>query len=987
GEDGDAVVAPEFETMSLRDYLPAELGGDPLNGFEPSPLTGFYIKPKLGGGPIDDALVLNGGSTNGIVVYEYIEGLHPEDMEEFDGDLFATGFDEQIIRVDLSEDGRTALNRADIESDNAFQTSAGTNPLDITIGPDGTIWVAGHGASNIYAFVPGGVPVQETGNDDNDQLLDAFDPFQLDALNGLGLNSKVSAGEVFEFTMENEIGAPNGLGGFVLGLTGHMVNYDTEFFIPSSGVVSSGVLDGGIAGKLQIEGDAVGDGSAELGENTVTYALQAGVNFDDTSKRILLESEISNVWTEFNQEAGQSQGIYFGTGTQFDFASFNFAINGDGDEVVRVYIELNDEVAFDLEYAAPGMTDDTDEDLVMRVIIDREALTVQAVWEYVTDAGPVTGQSVVIDLGALGPNNLSEAIVGAGQGGFKAREAPGDTGEQGAMIFGDFSNGAFIDLGLAVGVTGRVEQTSAEGGALFTPEFDNLLITASDEQGDFAANVNDEIAGSVAFGETLIVDVAALLANDSSFEGGTLSISSVEADGDGTAMLINGGTQVSYTPGSINDTGFTYTVADSANDATATAKADVDVTLAPGTSQVLYRVNAGSGTVAAVDDGPDWIGDTTTEGAAFISSTSASNPYTQDLTNTEGEMDLTFLENQDDIPWQLFTHERGDTTSAGNLEYAFDVTEGSTYAVTLYYVENWNGIFGSAVPRVFDVAVNGTVPTEFDDLNPVQEAADALGLDLPAADASNTLKQPLLGTAFSKTVIVTADSEELLLEFLAGTQNPKINAIEISEISLMETGPSISISEGTAIEGDAVIFTLDASETPGETITITYEIVPGTAQPGIDYATGGETPDENGVITGTATIASSATDGSIVINTIGNDTYQGDRDFTVNITGVSGADAVIGSASASGTIIEDDEAIAGDVVSAVNAGASASIDGAAFNVPGTFETDTNAAVNPVFTAFNTAKTNNNGADDAADYVGDLPNDIFFSERWAGTLSY
>ncbi|MEP1142073.1 MAG: malectin domain-containing carbohydrate-binding protein, partial [Henriciella sp.] len=986
GEDGDAVVAPEFETMSLRDYLPAELGGDPLNGFEPSPLTGFYIKPKLGGGPIDDALVLNGGSTNGIVVYEYIAGLHPESMAEFDGDLFATGFDEQIIRVDLSEDGRTALNRADIESNGAFQDSPGGNPLDVTIGPDGTIWVAAHGAGNIFGFVADGLPIEDTANDDSDQLFDAFDPFQLDALNGLGTNSKVSAGEVFEFTMENEVGAPNGLTGFVLGFTGHMVNYTTEYFTNQSGVVAAGVLDGGIAGKLQIEFDAVGDGSAEGTDNDVTYALQAGVNFDDTSKRILLESEISNVWTDFNQEAGQSQGIYFGTGTQFDFATFNFAINDNGDEVVRVYIELNDEQVFLQEYAAPGMTDVSDEDLVMRVIIDREEKTVQAIWEYATDGGPVTGQSAVIDLDSFGENNLSEAIVGAGQGGFLAREAP-ENGERGDAIFSNLTTDVFVDLGLAVGVTGRVETTNAEGGLLFTPEFDNLLITASDEQGDFAANVNDEIAGSVAFGETLIVDVAALLANDSSFQGGTLSITSVQADGDGTATLINGGTQVSYTPNSINDTGFTYTVADSAGGAIATAMADVNVTLAPGTSQVLYRVNAGSGTVAAVDDGPDWIGDTTTEGAAFISSTSASNPYTQDLTNAEDEMDLTFLENQDDIPWQLFTHERGDTTAAGNLEYAFDVTEGSTYAVTLYYVENWNGIFGSAVPRVFDVAVNGTVPPEFDDLNPVQEAADALGLDLPAADASNALKQPLLGTAFSKTVIVTADSEELLLEFLAGTQNPKINAIEISEISPLEPGLSVSISDGMAIEGDAVLFTLDASDTPDEMITITYEIVPGTAQPGVDYDTGGETPDENGVITGTATIAATSTDGSIVINTIGNDSFQGDRDFTVNITDVSGAGAVIGSASADGTITEDDEAVAGDVVSAVNAGAAASIDGAAFNVPGTFETDTDAAVNPVFTAFNTAKTNNNGADDAADYVGDLPNDIFFSERWAGTLSY
>ncbi|MEN0078750.1 MAG: putative Ig domain-containing protein [Pseudomonadota bacterium] len=991
GEDESAIPAPEFTdengniVKSVRDYLPPELNGDPLNGFEPSPLSGFFIKPKKGGGPIDDALVLNGGSTNGIVVFEYIKGVHPEGMEEFDGDLFATGFDEQIIRVDLSDDGKTALNRTEIENDAAFVTAPGANPLDVTIGPDGSIWVVAHGAGNVYAIVPGGEPFQETANDDDDQLLDVFDPFQLDPLNGTGEDSKVSPGEILEFTMENEIDPPNGDLGFAYGFQGHMVNYDTEYFTAESGVTAGGLLDGGIAGKAQIEADAVFDGSAEGISNDIRYAIQAGVNYEDSSKRILIESDITNVWTEFNQEAGQSQGIFIGTGTQFDFAAFTFAINDSGDEVVRAVVELNDVVVFEEEYAATGMTSVDGPPLLMRIVVDREAHTLQAVWEFETPTGLVTGQSDVIDLDVYGDNNLTDAIVQAGQGGHLARGAPSG-GERSDPIFSNLSTDVFVNLGLAVGIMGRVEQTEAEGGKLFTPEFDNLLVTASDEQGDFAPEAQGEIVGSVEFGETFIIDVASLLANDRSFEGGTLSVSAVEADGQGVATLINDGQQVAYTPASAGDTGFTYTVADSESGAVSTAKAEVGVTAPSLGGTILYRVNAGSGTVAAADDGPDWLGDTG-PASQFVTSTGPSSTFTQGLTNEEAEMDLSNLPDPTAIPWQLFTHERSDKSSAGNLAYTFDVDAGATYAVTIYYVENWNGIFASAVDRIFDVSVNGTVPAEFDDIHPLADAADALGTPIPSGDLDDAAKQPYLGTAFARTVLVTPETGQIELEFLPGSQNPKINAIEIRELVPVENGPSVSISSGAAVEGDAVIFTLDLSETADELITATYEIVPGTAEPGVDYSVGDAVPDENGIVTGTVEFSEGSADGSITVNTIDNETFDGDRAFTINITGVSGANAVIGAASATGTITEDDAPAGGPVVFALNAGASSVTDGAPYGL-GNVDFVPDSAGNPYSGVTWNGEANNSNTNGDNDVIaGDLPQLIFESERWAKELNY
>ena len=314
GANNFGQVAPEFivdpnqpatgaNVLGLWDFLPDGVN-DPLNGYAVDPLEGHYLKPAPGGNSSDGTLVLNNGSTNGLFVFEYDPAIHPASMEEFDGNLFATGFDEQILRVEFNEDGTVALNRVDIEiSNNAWQASPGANPLDVTVGPGGSIWVAAHGGNNIFAFIPEGIPVEETDNDDNDNLLDNLDPFQLDAENGLGENSKVDPGEVFEFSMETELPTPNGLQGFALGFTGHMVNYDTEYFTNASGVVKGGILEGGIAGKLQLEFDAIGTGTAVGSDsgsgtgNSATYALQAGVNFDDASDKIILESTMSNPWS------------------------------------------------------------------------------------------------------------------------------------------------------------------------------------------------------------------------------------------------------------------------------------------------------------------------------------------------------------------------------------------------------------------------------------------------------------------------------------------------------------------------------------------------------------------------------------------------------------------------------------------------------------------------------------------------------------------
>ena len=971
GFEGDADPAPEFTDdqgnviLSLRDFLPNEANGDPLNGFEVTNLEGFYLKPATGGNSPDGALVLNNGSTNGIVV--------------IDGDLYATGFDEQILRVELSDDGATALNRADIEANNAFAPSQGANPLDITEGPDGSIFIAAHGGNNIFALVPGGVLPGETSNDDDDNLNDTLDPFQLDPDNGLGIDSKVSPGEIFEFTMENEVGAPNGLSGFVLGLTGHQLNYDTEYFTNASGVITGGVLDGGIAGKLQIEFDAVGDGTAigpvsEGQGNDLTYALQSGINYEDASSKILIESTMTNPWFGASPENGQSMGIYFGTGTQFDFAQFNFGVNSSGQPVVQITIELNDQVAFSQEIAAPGLFQGGDTDMVMRVVVDRDTNEVTPSWSYIDGNGVTqTGstQPISLEQGVTG-NSLVEAIQGAGNGGYFARGAPED-GEQGQILFGDLVGEFGAPLGLAVGINGRVDTINLNNA--FAPEFDNLLITASDASGNFAPQVEDEIAGEIAIGETLIVNAADLLANDTDFGGATLFIESVQATGGGTAQLINGGTQIEYTPSGLGESGFTYVVSNGSQ--TAEGKADITVTPPAGEGVVVYRVNAGQGTIAAVDGGPDWLGDTVAgpNGAAQYLTGTTANTFAPMNTDEESEITLGGLDGF--VPWQIFAGERSDNpTAAPTLQYTFPVSDGGNYEITVYYTENWTGITSDG-GRVFDVAVNGVIPPVFDDLDPYAESNGQTGV------------------AQAKVYTITADSDTLVLDFLHGpAQNPKVNGIQIKQLGVETPAPSINVTDVTVVEGGDLFFDISRDGDDSEAIEVAYEIVPDTAQPGVDYEVLGETPDGAGVISGTVTIAASSSDQSVLVSTIDNEIPDGTRSFTINLTSIVSGDAVIGAGSATGTITDDDFT-PGEVLFAINAGGSTpvTIDGITFD-PDTAGNNhpnldlSDATAGSMGTGNN---TNNNGAAetfvnvDGTPFTGDTT--LFTSERWTNDFGY
>ena len=220
------------------------------------------------------------------------------------------------------------------------------------------------------------------------------------------------------------------------------------------------------------------------------------------------------------------------------------------------------------------------------------------------------------------------------------------------------------------------------------------------------------------------------------------------------------------------------------------------ITLAPD-EEVVYRVNAGSvggvdagqGTIAATDGGPDWIGDGgLVGGSGPVSLTGATaNTYGIDATDTAAEVTYTDGVDQGATPWQLFVNERSDNSQFGpKLTYQFDVDVGATYRIDVFYTENWDGIFAfSETPgnvREFDIAVEGEVPTAFEDLNPAVEAAAALGIPVPGGNASAAAKGEILGTALVRSHTYEAGDGTLSLEFEHGVQNPKVNAIQVTRL-------------------------------------------------------------------------------------------------------------------------------------------------------------------------------------------------------------
>lgn len=203
----------------------------------------------------------------------------------------------------------------------------------------------------------------------------------------------------------------------------------------------------------------------------------------------------------------------------------------------------------------------------------------------------------------------------------------------------------------------------------------------------------------------------------------------------------------------------------------------------PGTSNVLYRVNAGGPALLASDGGPQWAADQ-----------SDPSPYRNSGSNTAsfgqvGSMDATVPPG---TPVGIFTDERWDPSGGPEMDWDFPVTAGKQVEVRLYMSNRYSGT-SQPGQRLFNVSIDGTqVLTNWDNV-------------AQAGDNTGTMR------AFDVTSPGTVD-----ITFTHVVENPNIDGIEIIDLGATPAPPTDNISargfDGTTAGAAAPLVNADSTD-------------------------------------------------------------------------------------------------------------------------------------------------------------------------------
>jgi PKD repeat protein len=180
----------------------------------------------------------------------------------------------------------------------------------------------------------------------------------------------------------------------------------------------------------------------------------------------------------------------------------------------------------------------------------------------------------------------------------------------------------------------------------------------------------------------------------------------------------------------------------------------------PGSSNVLYRVDAGGPTIGATDNGPDWQGDQNDPSTLHNNGTNTAS-Y-DPVANVDGTVPSS-------TPRGIFDTERWDPGSHGDgqeMHWSFPVPAGDQVDVRLFFA-NRCGCTNGVGQRVFDVAVDGQA--FLNDFDVVKSAGDQTG----------TMRHET----------VTSDGQ-VDIDFSHTTENPLINGVEIVKQSGPTTFPA-----------------------------------------------------------------------------------------------------------------------------------------------------------------------------------------------------
>ena len=636
---------------------PSKFTGDPTRLAE----SGVRIENNS---PESNSLVNIGSSSNGLVEYttDAFNG-------ELQGDLLVAQFNGNIGRLDLTADGTAAT----------YETINGLSglslPLDVTTGPNGSIWVTEFGNDAIRVFSPSDTILPGDLDADDDGILNVNDPFIRDSANGTAVTLFPGQTLLWDFdaNQDDNRPGPDGYGG---GLTGVSINgtIDFEAFfqepsnLPGQNINLDNVKFITAAGGGTTVIENVSNGDPSLTSNNGEYLFHTGLTISPTVETFTIK------WSLFNPGDAltgslQQLGGYIGTGDQSNFLKV-VAIQSPSGEI-EVSLEDGDVIQANSFIQADGLFDVAATDskqIFIELTVAPSAETATPTITYETNSGSTTVSGPPISL-------TGTAVLDAINGNYTVEGQ---------------------STGLAVG--------------LF-----------SSNSGQPAANTFQAIFG------------------------------------------------------------------------------DIEVTAAANSSStVLYRVNAGGETIAAIDGGPEWSADTSANPSLFLLVPGSNNTVSFPAV-APGD---SFPES---TPGTIFDTERWDDPDTPEMQWAFNTPSPGLYEVRLYV---GNGFTGTSEPgqRIFDVAIEGNIFSNLDDI-----------------DLSNQFGHQV-GGLISNVVQVTDGT--LNIDFLHGVENPLVNGIEIIQLTgeppsnlppTITTPASVSVAENQTAVVD--IEAIDDVDTEGNGLT------------------------------------------------------------------------------------------------------------------------------------------------------------------------
>ena len=204
-------------------------------------------------------------------------------------------------------------------------------------------------------------------------------------------------------------------------------------------------------------------------------------------------------------------------------------------------------------------------------------------------------------------------------------------------------------------------------------------------------------------------------------------------------------------------------------------------------------------------------------------------------------------------------------------------------------------------PVTFTVTLSATTSDEVTVVYATSNGTAISGTDYTAATGTLAIAADTLTASF--TVATTHDTtDETDKTFMVTLSNQSDNATittttATGTINDNDDPPSLSIAAASGDEGDNVVFTVTLSPASGKQVTVQYSA---SVEAGDDAGS-----DDFTTVSGeTLTIAAGDTTGTLTIATDEDTLAEGDETFTVKLT--SAANAAIGTATAQGTIVDDE---------------------------------------------------------------------------------